>query len=717
MYDGESLKRLLFSQYLYSGIQAAAGVALVAVLCDAQFGLAAALIAAVGAVCVSIVDLPNPPHQKFYQTFAAAILGTCAMLIMACVTGHVWQTGAAVLVIGFGSGMLQSYGRQVLPLSFTLLFVVVIAIGSPPVPREDILIHTGLFGLGALGYMVYSLFASWALALRTKQQALAESMFTLATYLRVRSRFYEPGADLDACYRALVEQQMVVVEKQQATRDLVLRRVVTMQDVRLVGCLLASLDVFERIFSSSTDYELLQTYFAGSDAMLFLRDLAEKGAQDLEELAYSIAGRRRAPRKISYKAERLALEYEMGRLGTPEHGPQASLHAIAVLRGVVERMLHGIAQIQELHSVSRSNLTRAQILGGQSFRPFLTSFSFSPAVMRSQLTPASPVFRFAVRLSAAMLCGFVLAHTLPYATHSYWILLTIAVVLRSSFTLTQQRRNDRIVGTVVGGTLTAAFLYFGPPSWLQMALLFTALGTAHTFATIRYRYTAVAASILALLQVHLINPAAVFTVPERLIDTFVGALLAFGFSFVWPSWERQSIPLQIERLLACNLRYVETVLGGEAEDMAYRLARKQLFDAIAALTGSFRRMLSEPRSHHRAVKDLNEFITLDYLLTAHATAVHLLFEHQVVQADNLEISEDLDATREDVNERLRAAIDAWSTRAPLPDERSGETAPPQANLETDSQWTAGMVLQRRLRLIRQTAAGVCSLSQRIARQW
>ncbi|MGA2548884.1 MAG: FUSC family membrane protein [Burkholderiaceae bacterium] len=717
MYDGAGLKKLLFSQYFYSGVQAALGVALVAIGCYYSIGLSAALGAAVGAVCVSIVDLPNPPHQKLYQTAAAAVLGTTVMLLMACASGNVWATGLSVLAVSFVSGMLQSYGRHVLALSFTLLFVVVIAIGSPVVPQEAILEHVAIFGLGAFGYLCYSLIATYILAFRTRQQALAESLFVLARYLRARARFYEPGADLDACYRNLVEEQMLVVEKQQSTRELVLRRVRSAREVRLSAMLLGSFDVYERLFASSTDYELLQARFGGSDSMLFLRDLIEKAAEDIEGLAYSVAGRRAAPKKISYKAERFALEFEINRLAHSE-GEPVDAHGLAVLRGVTERILHAIAQIHDLHRVSGSNLTRAQILGGESFRPFLTSFSFSPKILRQQLDSGSPVFRFAVRLTAAMGCGYALAHLLPYATHGYWMLLTIAVVLRSSFSLTQQRRNDRMIGTVIGGMITALFLSLTPPSWLQMAVLFLALGTAHTFATIKYRYTAIAASVMALLQVHLLNTNAAFALPERLIDTLVGVVLAFGFSFMWPSWERQSIPQQIQSLLKANLRYLEAVLTDATRDLDYRLARKQLFDALAALTGSLRRMLIEPKTHHRAVRELNEFITLDYLLIAHAAAVHLLFEHRLEEVTPEPTLTELDRSKQTVRERLDMALLAWTTEAQLKDAPSSQSEITiEGALLSESHWTPAMMLERRLRLICETARGLAVLSESIARQW
>ncbi|MCS6763442.1 MAG: FUSC family protein [Candidatus Protistobacter heckmanni] len=83
-------------------------------------------------------------------------------------------------------------------------------------------------------------------------------------------------------------------------------------------------------------------------------------------------------------------------------------------------------------------------------------------------------------------------------------MLTIAVIMRSSFSLTRQRRLDRIMGNVAGCILTAVLLHFHPPQLAVLGVLFMAI--AHTFATIQYRYASTAACVMALLQLHFISP-------------------------------------------------------------------------------------------------------------------------------------------------------------------------------------------------------------------
>ncbi|MGS0758382.1 FUSC family protein, partial [Roseateles sp. GG27B] len=89
--------------------------------------------------------------------------------------------------------------------------------------------------------------------------------------------------------------------------------------------------------------------------------------------------------------------------------------------------------------------------------------------------------------------------------HEYWILLTIVVVLRGSLAQTLERRNSRIAGTLLGCVLAGAVLASHAPALVLLMCITVAQGVAQAFAIRRYVVTAVAATVLALLQAHLLN--------------------------------------------------------------------------------------------------------------------------------------------------------------------------------------------------------------------
>ncbi|MBP0656686.1 hypothetical protein J8J20_22690, partial [Mycobacterium tuberculosis] len=88
---------------------------------------------------------------------------------------------------------------------------------------------------------------------RTRQQVLAESLYEMAAYLEIKAAFYDAGTDYDEQFNRLVRQQMVVAERQQAARDMVLRANKTRHDGLLMRVHLRMLDLYEYLLSTNTD--------------------------------------------------------------------------------------------------------------------------------------------------------------------------------------------------------------------------------------------------------------------------------------------------------------------------------------------------------------------------------------------------------------------------------------------------------------------------------
>ena len=236
-------------------------------------------------------------------------------------------------------------------------------------------------------------------------------------------------------------------------------------------------------------------------------------------------------------------------------------------------------------------------------------------------------------MALAISAGLVVAESLPYAAHSYWIVLTIVIILKPSFAITRQRRADRIVGTVIGCVITALVLKFLPYTPVIIGVLILATVATPTFLYVRYRYAAIAVSVMILLQMHLVAPGNTNLVMERLVDTLIGAAVATLFSFVLPNWEFQSLPRLMRQVLEANLRYMESsfdLLQGKCHnDFRYRIDRKHLMDSLAALSAAMVRMLDEPASKQRAAEDINLFVVQNYLLVAHVAALRAILRRHV----------------------------------------------------------------------------------------
>ena len=152
-----------------------------------------------------------------------------------------------------------------------------------------------------------------------------------------------------------------------------------------------------------------------------------------------------------------------------------------------------------------------------------------------------------------------------------------------------------------------------------------ALSIAHAYALVDYRIASMAGAIMALLQVHTAQghplPLAAM---ERLGDTLVGAGLAWGFSYLWPAWERHQLPQLVARLLRAQARYAHHVLGqGVQSTLGERgsHARREVYDVVWLLTQSLQRMQKEPSSQRARLRDLETVVVRSHRLTSQIAGV------------------------------------------------------------------------------------------------
>jgi hypothetical protein len=133
-----------------------------------------------------------------------------------------------------------------------------------------------------------------------------------------------------------------------------------------------------------------------------------------------------------------------------------------------------------------------------------------------------------------------------------------------------------------------------------------------------------------LLQAHLllVGLRPTFAVGERLADTLLGALLAWLFSYVLPSWERNQIPGLVKRSIQAQGQHARLALAlldtAQTADLNWRLARREAYDSLSALTLATQRSLAEPRQVRPPLEPLEALQARSYQLLAQLTAVKSL---------------------------------------------------------------------------------------------
>ena len=275
-------------------------------------------------------------------------------------------------------------------------------------------------------------------------------------------------------------------------------------------------------------------------------------------------------------------------------------------------------------------------LAHDELQVFISPEGWPLDALRAQLNTRSPAFRHAVRLSLALGSAYFIGLALPWASHPHWLVLSVAVVLRGNLEQTLSRRNDRVLGTMIGCLLVLVLAQFGAP-WLSTAAFLVAVGIAHSFITARYLVTAAAASVMALMQAHMAAPdAESFGVFERIADTVMGAALAWGFSYLWPWWERRGIEKLNDRVLKSLRTLTSEVMrlpDPAKPDLKLRLARREVYEAVGAIASAAQRTGAEPERVRVPMYALAEMLTRCHVLMAQLVAVRLLLARRGAQLE------------------------------------------------------------------------------------
>ncbi|KAF3997887.1 FUSC family membrane protein [Glaciimonas immobilis] len=718
MHYALDLRTFIFSHYFYTGLRIATGVVGLTLLVLPFTDLPTAMTVCIGALSTSLMDLPSTLRHKFNEMLSSVLLCTIVTLVISLCAPLQWLLSIMLVLVTFLASMMVVYGKKAMPLQFAALFAMTLSMGNT-VSIGGAFLHTGVFFGGGMVYLGYSMVVSWFLRQRIKQQILAEALFELARYLDIKADFYDMHVELDNQFNRLVRQQIVLADKQQASRDLILRGKKSQQNAILVQVHFGMFDLYEHILSTHTDYIEVRNNFADAEILTYFRDLINKAAKDIETIAYAVTRKRASFPTISYKAEFRAVEVELQQLQQDSLAGKIPEVAMDLIRVTYNKICDTIDMIGELHRATQGTQGELPDMLGADMTPFLTQQKYQLGVLIANLRWQSPVFRFALRVAMAITVGLLVAEHLPYTSHGYWIVLTIAIILKPSFSQTKQRRSDRLLGTLIGCVATALILHFVHEPVALLGFMFIATVAAPAFIYVKYRYTAIAASMQILLQINLVIPSSGHVIGERLFDTIIGAVIATAFSFVLPSWEYRTLPQLVRRVLTSNKGYLTAannmLQAKTKDDFIYRVSRKRFLDSIADLVSTLVRMLDEPASKHRAVEELNQFIVQNYLVMAHIAAMRLLLKRNQDDLPRPEVNALLELATSHVCLSLSIAEQVLTPKS-MPASRADETVAEAVNITAETTlWKGWWPLQRRVELLYQDADKISLRSADIGR--
>jgi hypothetical protein len=606
--------------YALNGWSVSIGVGLVQVLGRALADAAFAQAATIGAVLASLPHLTGRALPTFRRTLAGGLFASFAMLLVLSTAGHLVLRGVAIGLIVFTTLLAMAWGARAAPIVFAVILGVIFSLARPS--SADAL---GVALASVTGVALYSCWAfSNAKLLEPRYRSLAVSscLDAASALLLARARVLshvegEPEDEHEARFTQ-VSEEVRLAHALQTASDLVYPAAARAGASTQVALMARIAELREIVLTSRLDLDLL-----GHDhAARYVRARLALGIRKLSGALAEFARSDHDPGALSTARDPLELPDLAEAADLLENDPRARLLPV-----IAARLRYLSDEIEAI---------RTLLLGGSepnSLRPEELGLLVSDhdtwplRTVVEQLSLTSPVFRHAFRCTLAMVSVYFLAYALPWATRPYWMLLSVAVVLRGTFDDTLSRRNARVLGTAIGCVTVAVLIPLVGAPWLELVFV-GAVGVAHAFVNVRYLLTASAGTVMALLQAHFSAPTMTPLIVERLLDTVIGALFAWAFSYVLPSWERRSLPGAVSRALEALRAYSKIALNRASPRSRQRLARQRAYDSLGVVAAALQRSAAEPRHVRPPVKPLVRTLEHAQRLMAHLSSLRFLLERR-----------------------------------------------------------------------------------------
>ncbi|WP_106399448.1 FUSC family protein [Actinocorallia populi] len=497
----------------------------------------AGLLAAAGMVQGVMRPDVGPYRSRVLGLLVSQLAGAAGLVMGQLVHGHGWWTVAMITLVALFSGLISSVGKVLSGAALSLLFMNVLGAGLHPV--GELWLPPLLQLAGGVFYILLALL-SWRIAgsgADPQRKAVAAVYAGIADLLDASPH---PGEARRALSRAT-----------DGAQDALLRH-------QLRG-------------EGSWDTETR-----------WLVGMLNAATPLAEETTVLIRSGRTAPPGLAETVRRIAEAVRTGRKDAdiaPFEGDPAFARSIGyILRRLPSTELEG----PDWLGLPEPLPTRAR----EAARLALTS---------------GAAWRYGLRLALCMAIASVITEVpgvphllgIPQA-HSFWVSLTVVVVLKPDFGSVFVRSLLRALGTIAAAVPTLLVLVAVPRGWAAVPLAAFFGGLIPLLKVKSYAMRTAAVTPLMLFLLDMISPApSGELVAARLADTVLGSLIVLVFGYaLWPESWRIRLGDRITAGFEAAADYLDEAFTGSWDVRARD--RRALHRSLNSIQNGLRQSLSEP---------------------------------------------------------------------------------------------------------------------------
>ena len=592
----------------------------------------------VGVLLNAPSDIPGNIQRKVKAILLSILLTMAITLVILFSKPYLLILLTVIPIISFFVSLISVYGFRASLLSFSGLLAMVLAFAIKKENPLEIFVQVGLMGIGGLWYLMVSFIFQKLAPEKDQNQLLSDTLLILGKYLKLRAKLLTKKTNRDKILKKTFVLQNQINEKHETLREILLTKRKNSgpspYEEKQLLILRSSVNIFELIEAKHLDYKIIDRVFGNRKRFLKSSKKLNKVMGDhLILLSELLIQNEKIPNKdillesLSKANESITNYIDAVKL------PEAREGAL-VLKNLFDYQEQLIEEIRIVRRVMANVKVGSSIsLKREDSSQFLSFQEYGLNIIIQNFSFDSILFRHALRLTTAIVFAYLLGHFLEIQ-NTYWVLLTIVVIMRPNYGLTRARSKDRIIGTLIGAVVAIGIVLITQNTIVYSLLALISLILAFSLIQQNYKFAAALITISIVFVYSLMNPNAFEVIQFRVIDTILGAIIAVLANYIiLPSWEADNLKQVLLHALKMNTSYLMSTQGfyedSSKNRLAYNLARKEAFLAISNLNASFQRLTQDPKSKQKEFALIYELVTINQtMLSAIASIGNFIVNHK-----------------------------------------------------------------------------------------
>ncbi|KAA5826225.1 FUSC family protein [Algibacter amylolyticus] len=572
---------------------------------------------ALGAILCAPCDVPGSLKHKFYGILTSVVLVFIITLLIGYFSNTLLIVIPLLIVLVFAVSYLSVFGfrASLISLAGLLSFVLAFAYESSEI---TVLEHALYLALGGVWYLFLTILTQLSLPQVQTDYLFIELLYKTSEFIKIRGKLLVETNNRNDLLEANFKLQIEINELQETIREVILEKRLNSgfsnRTRRQQLFFSRVMEIYELAISNTIDYDKFDTLF---------KDHPEK-IDEFKVLIFEISDRLAFIAKVVLKEEKLTfndnfkvllkkiqnhIDIYKVKVGLPESREGAIL--LLNFKAYQERQISNLNDIARiLENYSKNN----KIRGIKDAEQFITQQDYDVKKLKANFSFKSPIFRHSLRLTLTMLIGFLIGYAMEMQ-QSYWILLTIVVIMRPSYGLTKQRTVQRLVGTLIGAAVGVGIVFLTQNTMVYAVIAALSLIIGFSILKQNYRNGAAFITLYVVFMYALIHPNVLMAIQFRVVDTLIGGVLAYAGNYLfWPAWESKNIKeffVNSINGIADFLKQIDVLYHEKGEvSTAYKLARKETFLQVANLNAAYQRLVQEPKSKQQNIVVIYDLITI-----------------------------------------------------------------------------------------------------------